>query len=242
MNSDLRLAELIKWMDAHLSRGEVRSSGEQNGVFASLVKQSVSAGLDVIELIRESLPILEELQRTVRQTRERWVAVGLRVAGILLLVAVARIFMLADVSDESFLSWIFLDRVCGGCAIAAAVLFGCWVRGFYDRSSWSEERDKRLFTWLGDYLVLRDWGGSVAELRERLRETRVGELMNGIDGQVSRKRLYLGVLTHEIDEFKRLIPKLAYISILFEWGTFFCAALGFVMIPLLAWFDTATGA
>ena len=241
MASVLTLRELIHRADAYMSSGNLHLASEQNLAFKCAVKNSLSAGLNAQGLLRDSLSMLEELQRIVKQIAERWAAIALRVVGIMCLVVVARVFILHDVKEDMFQSWIFLDRICGCSAMAAMLLFACWVWQRYNKSSWNHAQDKKLQLWFADYLLLRDLEGQVPELSKSLRESRLAEITNGVDGQAVRKRLYLRHLAHHTDGFKRSLPQLAYVSILIEWGAFFCAALGFVLIPLLAWIDSASG-
>lgn len=241
MTNVLTLRDLIKYTEAYLSRGDGSFLSGMNPGFSDLVKISVRSGIDVVELLRESLPMLEALERAVRHSRERWLGVALRVTGVLGLVVVARLCLLRELSDSVFQSWILLDRMCGGCAILAALSSGLWVRRFYALSTWTTDRDRRLVLWFRDYLTLCGSDGHLAELRVPLRAVRLAELTDGVDGQDVRKRLYLRDLTHEVDAFKRLSPRIAFLSILIEWGVFFCAALGFGLIPFLAWIETSAG-
>lgn len=209
--------------------------------FSDAMLLSIRRGFDSPQLARDVLPGIECLERNVAAVKQLWVAGAARMITLLLLIIVARMMMLSPVSEDVWAEWIILDRLCSGACVIGTGLIGWWVLGVFRKVCWSSTRDQELGDRFCEYTVLGAAGVGCPGLSADLREIRFAELCYGVDGFDLRKRRFLQWFSRESELIQRELPRLGYFFIGLDLGGFVLGGLGFVLVPFLAWIETASG-
>jgi hypothetical protein len=239
---NMSLSGIVASLSAYVLRGDDFLRHPHDDLVAIALKRSVRCGLDPMMLARESISAFESLERWASRVRALWMAASGRLFTMMMFVALARIMLLGSVSEDAWSSWIVLDRLCGGGSVVGAALIGSWLAGVFRKVSWSRDKDVGLGRLFAEYAVLGSQGVACEQLAKSLKEIRFAELRRGVDGQDLRKRVFLQRILRESDDIERQLPRLGYIFIAVDLGGFVLGGLGFVLIPFLAWIQTASGA
>jgi hypothetical protein len=237
----MKLANLTQNLRSYILGGDDFLRQTRHTKFTCAMLQSMRSGLDPNLLAREVLPKIESLERNVATVKQLWMAATTRVLVVTLLIIVARLMMLSPVSEEIWASWIVLDRICSGvCSLGLGVAVW-WVGGAVSKAAWSHKKDANLGERFCEYAVLGGAGVGCEDLAASLREIRFAELRYGVDGVELRKYRFLQWFTGESDLIQGHLPRLEYIFIALDLGGFVFGGLGFVLVPFLAWIETASG-
>ena len=215
-----------------------RTRGSQ---FSKAMLQSIRSGFDSPQLAREVITGVESLERNVSTIKQLWVAALVRLTTMSLLIMTARVMMLSPVTEGVWDSWVVLDRMCSGACVVGVGVIGWWAGGVFRKVGWSAQKDRDLGNRFCEYAVLGTAGVGCDVLRAELREIRLAELGRGVDGVDLRKRRFLQWFARESELIQGELPRLGYIFVGLDLAGFVIGGLGFVLVPFLAWIETASG-
>ena len=234
--------QILDQLQLFLIQGDSYLRANREMEVVKLLIGSKRQGLDVAALIHRCMPDLQNIHRLKNRLQSLWAAAFYRMISILVLLLVVRMALLFDIDPWCWSSWFVVDRVCSALGVLSFIVFAAWGAHRYVRRGWCKEKEQGIWQVLQEYAQMRSIEVRDANVARELRDIRRSEVRFGIDGRMARDRLLRGQFLRVLDEIELELSRLGIVFLGLELTAFAVGAVGFNLVPFLAWAESASGA
>lgn len=234
--------QILDQLQLFLTQGDSYLRANREVEVVKLLIGAKRQGLDVAALIQRCMPDLQNIDRLKNRLQTLWAAAFYRIFSILVLLVVVRMALLFDIDSWHWSSWLGVDRVCSALGILSFFAFAAWGTHRYLRRGWCKEKEQWIWQVLQEYVQMGSIEVRDANVARDLMDIRRGEVRFGIDGRMAGDRLLRGQFLRFVDEIELELSRLGLVFLGLELVSFAVGAVGFNLVPFLAWAESASGA
>ena len=242
MTQSPNFRQILDQLQLFLAQGDSYLRANRDMEVVKLLISAKRQGLDVSALIQRCMPDLQNIYRLKNRIQSLWTVAFYRIFSILVLLVVVRMALLFDMDRWHWSSWLGVDRVCSALGVLSFISLAAWGAHRCLRRGWCKEKEHGIWQGLQEYAQMGSIGVRDSNIARDLREIRRGEVRFGIDGKMARDRLLRSQFLSIADEIELELSRLGLVFLGLELTSFAVGALGFNLVPFLAWAESASGA